>query len=124
MNRRIVILAMALALVGAACGGDGRSGPLLVPDPTASDYDYDYDIPLGTGERFDNGEDIDIIPAELVVSVGEVLRIVNHDERDALIGPFFVGAGETLVQRFTAPGEFTGLCTVHPSGEFVLKINP
>ena len=121
--RRVLVLLGLLALIAASCGGDGRSGALVVPDPTADSYDYDYDIPLGTGERFDNGEIIDIIPATLEVNVGEVLRIVNDDERDHLIGPFFVGAGGTLVQRFSAPGEFEGLCTVHPSGQFILKVN-
>jgi hypothetical protein len=122
MRRSLVGIGL-LTLILAACGGDDRQGALVVPDATADSFDYDYDIPLGTGERFDNGEVIEIIPAELEVEVGEVLRIVNNDERDHLIGPFFVGAGETLVQRFSAPGEFEGLCTVHPSGQFVLKVN-
>jgi hypothetical protein len=121
--RRVSMLVLALGIVVAACGGDDRQGALVVPDPTADSYDYDYEIPLGTGERFDNGEVIEIIPSELEVNVGEVLRIVNDDDRDHLIGPFFVGAGETLVQRFSAPGEFEGLCTVHPSGQFVLTVN-
>ena len=123
MIRRLLPLLLVLALVAVACGGDDRQGALVEPDPTADSYDYDYEIPLGTGERFDNGELIEIIPATLEVNVGEVLRIVNDDDRDHLIGPFFVGAGETLVQRFASPGEFEGLCTVHPSGEFVLKVN-
>lgn len=122
MMRRALILVGVLGLLVASCGGSERSGALVVPDPTADSYDYDYEIPLGTGERFDNGEIIEIIPATLEVNVGEVLRIVNDDDRDHLIGPFFVGAGETLVQRFSAPGEFEGLCTVHPSGQFVLKV--
>jgi len=121
--RRRFALVLALGLLVASCGGDERSGALVVPDPTADTYDYDYEIPLGTGDRFDNGEIIEIIPAELEVNVGEVLRIVNDDDRDHLIGPFFVGAGETLVQRFSAPGEFEGLCTVHPSGQFILTVN-
>lgn len=123
MRSRALILVTALVFVAAACGGEERSGALVTPDPDAISYDYDYDIPPGTGERFDKGEVIEIIPAELEVNVGEVLRIVNRDERDHLIGPFFVGAGETLVQRFSAPGELEGLCTVHPSGQFVLKVN-
>lgn len=121
--RRMVPVLLAMLMVVAACGGEERSGALVTPDPDAATYDYDYDIPPGTGERFDRGEEIEIIPAELEVNVGEVLRIVNRDDRDHLIGPFFVGAGETLVQRFSSPGEFEGLCTVHPSGEFVLKVN-
>ncbi len=96
---------------------------MVVADPGAEAYDYDYLIPTGTGEKFDRGEYVEILPAQLQVQVGEVLRIVNEDDRDHLIGPFFVAAGETLTQRFSAPGSFGGLCTVHPSGQFQLRVN-
>ena len=56
------------------------------------------------------------------MQVGEVIEIVNEDDRGHLIGPFFVGAGETLTQRFASPGEFIGICTVHPSGEIVVTV--
>lgn len=121
MSRRVVLL--VFVGVVAACGGDsGRDGALVVEDPTAMEVDYEYTIPLGTGDRFDAGEVVEILPGEMTVRVGEVMRIVNQDDRQHLIGPFFVGAGETLTQRFASPGEFTGLCTVHPSGEFVLTV--
>lgn len=122
MMRRLVLLVTVLALLAAACGGGGRDGALVVPDPTATSADYEYVIPAGTGARFDAGDVVDILPGEMVVKVGEVLRIVNEDDRNHLIGPFFVGAGETLTQRFSTAGEFTGVCTVHPSGQFVLEV--
>ena len=121
---RLLLSLSALALIVAACGGDDRDGALVVADPGATDVDYDYLIPPGTGDRFDAGEVVEILPAELEVAVGEVLRIVNEDDRDHLVGPFFVGAGETLTQRFSTAGEFEGICTVHPSGQFVLVVNP
>lgn len=124
MRRTGHALIVALSLVVAACGSDDRDGALVVADPDATTFQYDYFIPEGTGDRFDAGEIIEILPAELEVAVGEVLRIVNEDDRDHLVGPFFVGAGETLTQRFSTPGEFEGLCTVHPSGQFVLVVNP
>lgn len=121
MSRRVVLLVFVGVVAG--CGGDsGRDGALVVEDPTAMEVDYEYTIPLGTGDRFDAGEVVEILPGEMTVRVGEVMRIVNQDDRQHLIGPFFVGAGETLTQRFASPGEFTGLCTVHPSGEFVLTV--
>jgi plastocyanin len=113
--------ALVLVLL-AACGGDGRDGALVIEDPTAVEADYTYTIPPGTGAKFEAGEYVEILPGELTVRVGEVMRIVNQDDRNHLIGPFFVGAGETLTQRFSTAGEFTGLCTVHPSGQFMLKV--
>lgn len=121
LSLTIAVIVMIAVTVG--CSSDERSGPLVVADPTATDFDYDYLIPAGTGEKYDAGEFIEILPAELEVTVGEVLRIVNEDERDHLVGPFFVGAGETLTQRFSTAGEFEGLCTVHPSGQFILTVN-
>ena len=124
MIRRAAVAAAIVALAVTACSSTTRSGPLVVTDPDAAEVDYDYLIAAGTGERFDNGEFIEILPAELEGSVGQVLRIVNEDDRDHLIGPFFVGAGETLIQRFSSPGSFGGLCTIHPSGQFQLTISP
>lgn len=120
--RRLLALAALLTLTAIACGGDGRTGPLVVEDPTATSIDYDFLIPAGTGARFDAGEVVDILPGEMSVKVGEVMRIVNEDDRNHYIGPFFIGAGETLTQRFSTAGEFTGVCTVHPSGQFVLEV--
>ena len=58
------------------------------------------------------------------VQVGEVIRIENQDDRGQLIGPFFVGANETLTQRFSSTGTFQGNCTVHPSGQITLTVVP
>ena len=56
-------------------------------------------------------------------NVGDTIRIENQDDRGHTVGPFFVGANETLTQRFSTPGEFEGVCTVHPSGQLVLIVN-
>lgn len=56
--------------------------------------------------------------------MGEVIEIVNEDDRGHLVGPFFVGANETLTQRFASEGTFIGNCTVHPSGEITLTVLP
>lgn len=116
-----VVGVLAFALAG--CASD-RSGALVVEEPAADRVDYDYLIPAGTGERYDAGEAIEILPAELDVSVGEVMRIVNEDDRNHLVGPFFVAAGEVLTQRFSTTGHWEGLCTVHPSGRFALTVGP
>jgi hypothetical protein len=95
---------------------------LLADDAESGDADYSFVIPFGAGEALDAGEPLEILPARLEVQVGETIEIVNEDDRGHLVGPFFVGEGETLRQRFSTPGEFIGLCTVHPSGELRLII--
>ncbi|MGI9647075.1 MAG: cupredoxin domain-containing protein [Acidimicrobiia bacterium] len=112
---------LALLLVLAACGSDEPES-LFEPGDSAAYADYEYLIPDGTWERTYAGEEVEILPARLEVSVGEVIRIVNQDSHGHFVGIFYVGAGETVTQRFSTPGEFKGQCTVHPSGELSLVV--
>lgn len=110
----IVVALVSLLLV--ACGGGGDEAPAT---EAAGDEpaDIEYVIPAGTGERIDAGERVEILPRQLDARVGELIRIENEDDRGHLLGPFFVGAGEVLSQRFSSPGTYEGQCSVHPSGE-------
>lgn len=117
---RRVLFVLTLMIAGAtACGDDGGLDTTAVEraEPT-----FAYVIPAGAGEAFDAGEPLDILPARLEASVGDVIEIRNDDDRGHLIGPFFVGANETLRQEFSSPGEFIGDCTVHPSGQIVVVV--
>ena len=121
MTRTLACLLFSVLMVLTACGADDL-GPLIRDDASGEVPDYFYVIPAGSGEAIDGGEPLDILPGELDVSVGEIFELVNHDDRGHLVGPFYVGAGETLRQRFSAPGTFIGACSVHPSGELVLTV--
>lgn len=122
---RLAGLVLALgAPFAVACGSDDDTAtPAVESGDEAAAATYEYVIPVGAGEALDAGEPLEILPAELEVQVGETIRIVNEDDRGHTVGPFFVGANETLTQRFSSPGEFVGVCTVHPSGEIVLTVN-
>ena len=111
-----------VALVSIACGSD-RDGPLIEEVGDAGEAEYAYVIPKGTGQRMDAGETVEILPGRLDVNVGETIRIVNEDDRGHFVGIFYVGAGETVTQRFASPGEFVGQCTVHPSGQLTLTVH-
>lgn len=114
-------LVLVASLVGASCSGDGEGlASVAVADPGAAEFDYS--IPAGTGDRLDRGETVELLPGEIDAEVGDVIRIVNDDDEGHLLGPFYVGAHETMVQRFSAPGEFVGMCAVHPSGELVVRV--
>ena len=123
MNRSRQLALLVLAPV-VAIGGLLVGRAALDSDPPAdgigveraddeTTFEHDYVIPLGTAERIDAGEEIEIVPGELVVRVGEAIRIVRV---------FYVAAGETLTQRFSREGVLEGQCSVHPSGAFTLRV--
>ena len=120
-RRRLLWIAAGAMLVLAACGAD-EGGPLIERDEDAAAADYLYVIPEGTADDLAAGEPVEIIPGNLDVRVGEVIRVVNNDDEGHFVGIFFVGAGETVTQRFASPGEFEGNCSVHPSGRLVLTV--
>ena len=118
-----VLVGAVSLLVTAGCGSDdGGSAPEIAPADSVAVATYEFTIPAGAGAALDAGTPLEILPAELDARVGESIRIVNNDDRGHNVGPFFVGARETMTQRFSSPGEFVGVCTVHPSGQFVLVV--
>lgn len=122
--RRIAagLAASALVLAAGCSDGGSDSGPGFSVESGEGVATYEYTIPEGAGEALDAGTPLEILPATLEASVGETIQIVNLDDRGHNIGPWFVGANETLRQEFTSPGTFEGVCTVHPSGELVLNV--
>jgi hypothetical protein len=117
-----VLLAGAIGLaVVMATSSSGPSTPRSeVADGVAPDFDFV--IPAGTAARLDAGEKLDLVPGVINAKVGQVVRIRNLDERAQVVGPWFVGAGETVTQRFTAPGRLEGECGIHSSGKVVVEV--
>ena len=122
LRRALAVVAVSVIALAACGGDDAADGPGIVPADEVRSATYEFVIPLGAGEALDAGTPLEVLPGELVVSVGETIRIVNEDERGHNVGPWFVGADETVSQRFSSPGEFEGVCTVHPSGQLVLVV--
>jgi plastocyanin len=128
VQRAVLLALLPIVVVGGLFigralrpnGGDGGIG--LTNTGDAATFEYDYVIPPGTAARMAAGETVGIVPRALTVQVGESIRIVNDDDEGHVVGVFYVGAGETLTKRFTAPGELSGSCSVHSDGEFTLRV--
>ena len=132
MKRLAVVGAIVLVLFGSGIAvlvatrddptGGNPTLEVLGSDEEDTDVDYDYVIPAGTQDRKLRGEPVEIMPASLDVEVGESIRIRNDDEAGAMVGIFYVGAGEVVSMRFTTPGTLTGACDVSPGGEFTINV--
>ena len=123
VRRAVAAGSLAIVLFAACGGGDEAAGPGIETVGDVEAATYEFVIPAGAGEALDAGEPLEILPGELDVTVGETIRIVNEDDRGHNVGPWFVGPNEILTQQFSSPGEFEGVCTVHPSGELVLVVS-
>jgi len=78
--------------------------------------DNEYWIIVPAGAREITGMHmIEFVPELINLSVsGQNTLVIRNDDYVAnTVGPFYVGAGETLRQRFDAPGVFQGTCTIN-----------
>jgi plastocyanin len=91
---------------------------LVVPGPER----ITVEVPAGTAARIEAGEEVEIMPQALEVSVGDTLEIRNLDAVAHEVGPYLVGAGETVRQTFTSPGTIEGICTLNPMGEVTIVV--
>lgn len=73
--------------------------------------DFEVVIAPGTAALADTGQEIEFFPPGFTMRVGQTLVIRNLDNTTANIGPFTVGAGETLTKQFTEPGVIEGYCS-------------
>jgi len=123
MRRSLRVLLIAVSVtVAASCSSDSDAGPGFGVESGTETATFEYTIPLGAGDALDAGTPLEILPGTLEATVGETIEIVNLDDRGHNVGPWFVGANETIRQEFTSAGTFEGVCTVHPSGELVLRV--
>ena len=116
-----MVAAMVLALT--SCGGTPRdtlveTAPLSIDDAAT----YEYVIPYGTSVSLAAGQTIDLMPTTLAAKVGESIRIVNRDDRDYMVGPFFIAARQTVGMRFTHAGTLVGTCDMNAAGEITITI--
>lgn len=118
------LLLAGVTLVAAVSCASARPQVAVGPVASGASADFSYVIPAGTGTRIDEGQSVDIIPADIDARVGQVIRIENQDTRGHVVGPFFVGRGETMTQRFTSPGTLRGTCSVHPNGAITVTVRP
>lgn len=120
----VLVMAFAVAISLTACGGTPRN-ELVETAPLAVDQaaTYEYVIPYGTSVTLAAGQKVDLMPTTLEAKIGESIRIINRDDHDYMVGPFFVAAKQTVGMRFTHTGRLVGTCDMNATGEIVIEVS-
>lgn len=117
----IVLLVVTLvAVLGAVAAAVlvSRDPGAETPAVTASSAEgrtIRYLVPPGTGARIDAGEEVEIIPPELTMKVGDTLVIINDDDREHSVAGYQVRSGDTLRVSYPRPGLYMNSCSVNTS---------
>ena len=107
-----VVLGAILLIPLVAVGGW-----LLVSNDEPASRTVTYIVEPGTAARIAKGEQIQIMPPELQLKVGDSLVVRNDDKATMTVGPYTVDPGQTLNQRFQRPQTLIGDCSLSSTGE-------
>jgi hypothetical protein len=83
-----------------------------------------YVIPKGTWERRHAGENLDVIPAEIRLTIGakDVLVIRNQDDVPQLFGPVLIMPGQSFQLPFRRASTYLFACPLHTSGLLTIVV--
>lgn len=109
----IVVLAAVVALAAALASSRSDGGSASTPAASSEPRTIRYLAPLGTGDRIDAGEEVEIIPAELTLHVGDELILLNEDDREHSIAGYQVRPGDTVTISYPRPGLYMNSCSVN-----------
>ncbi|MFQ3632434.1 hypothetical protein [Roseiflexus sp.] len=74
-------------------------------------------VPLGSVARLAAGEELEILPQTIELSLQgkDTLVIRNEDVQPIQVGPFKIDPGQQFEQRYYNPGTYDLICTLHTS---------
>ena len=114
----VLSLIAAVALAGAAWAG---LAPIRSPTREAL-----FEIPQGTWARRMSGSKIEILPAQIRLTLGlrDVLLLRNLDDVPQIFGPTLMMPGQSLRLPFEVASSYTFACTAHLSGQMTIVVEP
>jgi hypothetical protein len=112
-----------LLLVGAGLGLTGWAA--LAPVRPAS-RDQLFEIPKGTFARRMAGDEVEILPGQIQLTLGvrDVLVLRNLDEVPQIFGPTLMMPGQSFRLPFAVASSYQFACTAHASGQMTILVEP
>jgi plastocyanin len=85
-----------------------------------------FEIPEGTWARRMAGDDVEILPAQVRLTVGlqDVLVLRNRDEVPQTFGPTVLMPGQSFSLPFEVASTYSFACTAHASGQMTVVVEP
>ena len=114
-----------------ACGAAGLAvfgWAGLTPIETRADGGREelFEIPRGTWARRMAGEDRDILPDQIRLTLGirDILVLRNRDDVPQIFGPTLMMPGQSFRLPFEQASEYQFACTAHASGQMRVIVDP
>ena len=116
----IFAASIALALLGAGAVAAFK------PVPAPSTHEQPFVIPKGTFARRMSGEQVEILPQRirLTLGVNDVLRLTNEDTVPQTFGPALLMPGQSFRLPFEQASEYDFVCSAHASGSMKIIVDP
>ena len=85
-----------------------------------------FEIPKGTFARRMAGDKVEILPAEirLTLGVSDVLLLRNLDDVPQTFGPVLIMPGQSFRLPFEVAATYSFACTAHASGKMSVVVDP
>ena len=92
----------------------------------AATRDELFEIPRGTWARRMAGDNVDILPAEVHLTLGvhDVLLLKNLDAVPQMFGPVLIMPGQSFRLPFEQASDYQFACTAHASGQMRVLVAP
>lgn len=121
MNRRARVW---LGILGVACAG--VLGWAAFTPVRVEGRDKVFEIPEGTWARRRAGNDVDILPPQIRLTLGldDVLLLKNRDSVPQTFGPALLMPGQNFRLPFEVASEYQFACTAHSSGQMTVIVDP
>jgi len=88
--------------------------------------DEPFEIPKGTWARRMGGAKIEILPAEVQLTLGanDVLLLKNLDDVPQIFGPVLIMPGQSFRLPFEQASDYQFACSAHASGQMSVIVKP
>ena len=85
-----------------------------------------FEIPAGTWERRAAGHDVEILPAEIHLTLGvkDILVLRNLDRVPQTFGPVLIMPGQSFRLPFGQASDYQFNCTAHAAGRMDIIVDP